>query len=239
MGSSPVNMKNKLILFDIDGTILSMKSGLSKQLFAKAVNEVYDIGMTAEKMPSFYGNTDLNIIKDVCNVMNFPLTDFHSKLDEFWKVKFEIFKEFSNTDNYYIYQNVENFILELCDNESYKLGLVTGNFRENAYQKLNVFDLGKFFIDGAFGNDSDTRNLLPELAVKRLNKHNNTKFDNSNTIIIGDSPRDIECAKYFGAKVLAVAHDGFTLNELMLHKPDELVQDFSNLDNIFSILERL
>jgi phosphoglycolate phosphatase-like HAD superfamily hydrolase len=128
------------------------------------------------------------------------------------------------------------------------MGLLTGNFKENAYLKLSTFKLEKFFPFGAFGSDNEDRNKLPEIAINRANdymrviNHNYTRYDEinvfntNNTIIIGDSPGDIECAKSNGIFSLAVSTGTFCYKELKKCNPDFIIENFSNYTFVVSYI---
>ena len=105
-----------------------------------------------------------------------------------------------------------------------QLGLLTGNVREMAYLKLSQISLDEFFPFGAFGCDAEERNHLPQFAVDRAAKHTGRTFSGKDVIVIGDTPRDIECGKLFGATTVGVATGHFTVDELAEHEPDVVLE---------------
>lgn len=230
-----------LILFDIDGTILNFKHGIAKELFAKMLEELFEKEIPDSAIPQFHGMTDLQIIKNISENIDVKFEDIVPKVNEIWAKMYEMFQEHSLEENVTILPGVEDLIESLYNNQDTKLGLVTGNFQQNAYLKLGVKGLNKYFPTGAFGCDNSDRNMLPPIAINRVNNYFDTEvFNNYNTIIIGDTHRDIECAQKNNIKVLAVATGSFSSKELSVYNPDKVVENFSNLEHslneIYSLL---
>jgi phosphoglycolate phosphatase len=103
----------------------------------------------------------------------------------------------------------------LTDQDDVKLGLLTGNYEPIARLKLaragicTVLALGP----GAFGSDSEDRTALPAIARRRAGAPG-TPHPRERTIVIGDTPRDIACARADGVRCVAVASGPFTSDEL-------------------------
>ena len=75
--------------------------------------------------------------------------------------------------------------------------------------KLAPFDLNRFFDFGAFGEDGVRRNELVPVAVRRAAERTGMAVGPADTVIIGDTVRDIACGEAHGVPVLGVA-TGFT-----------------------------
>ena len=101
--------------------------------------------------------------------------------------------------------------------------------------------LAEFFpLPGAFGDESHDRRDLPALAAERIRKHLKLDLAPHQFIVIGDTPNDIECAKHFGARSLAVNTGRFYPREdLVACEPDALLPDFSNPDLVMQTLGSL
>jgi phosphoglycolate phosphatase-like HAD superfamily hydrolase len=109
------------------------------------------------------------------------------------------------------------------------LGLITGNMQELVAPKLQSASLpANMFIVGAYGSDHENRNRLPEIATMRAKQIFGKSFPPATVLIVGDTPLDIGCARYFGSKVLAVSTGIYSISELEKHKPDYLMKDLSN-----------
>ncbi len=229
-----------LFLFDIDGTILRLKQYRSKQIFRRALNELFDFDVSESEMPNFSGMTDLQIIKDICNIAYFPFSKVENRITELWSYLIRKFDSEIIRENIVLMPSVDKMIAYLNSLENTELALVTGNFRENAYLKLDTYQLGAYFPVGAFGCDYADRNKLPNLAIHRANNHWSALFNNRNAIIIGDSPNDIICAKANSILSIAVTTGFHSAEELEIYKPDLMFDNFNNYESkIETILKKI
>src|SRR5690606_6807673 len=96
-------------------------------------------------------------------------------------------------------------LLDRLAGEGLPLGLLTGNLQPMAYLKLDRVGLGGFFPFGAFGSDHEDRNCLPEVALARAEAHTGRRYEGKDVVVIGDTPRDIECGNAAGAFTVAIA----------------------------------
>lgn len=221
--------KKILILFDIDGTLIKFKSGTAGKIFSDIMEEIFQVKIDKNNLPDFAGQTDLKILKEICEINNISFTLVLANIDEVWKKMLALFCKYCTSDYILLLDGVPELLNTLTNEQNITLGLLTGNFQENAYQKLRTYNLDKFFSFGAFGSDDEDRNKLPPLAIERANKLNQKDvFSNENTIIIGDAPRDISCARANNIKVASVATGNFSYIELEKYKPDLLFDNFKN-----------
>jgi phosphoglycolate phosphatase-like HAD superfamily hydrolase len=100
--------------------------------------------------------------------------------------------------------------------------LLTGNTRTGARAKLTYYGLDEFFSDGAFAEDLGARSTIAERALE-LAKQAGPVGDET-IFVIGDTPHDIECATAIGAKTIAVATGGYSVDELRPHEPWRLFE---------------
>jgi phosphoglycolate phosphatase len=109
------------------------------------------------------------------------------------------------------------------------LGLLTGNIKLGAELKLRRFGLWDIFQFGGFADDNEDRNQIAAAAFERGKRVLGKNLRAEEIVVIGDTPFDIRCGKFIGAKVLAVATGGATLEELKKHKPDWAVEDLTHI----------
>jgi phosphoglycolate phosphatase-like HAD superfamily hydrolase len=109
------------------------------------------------------------------------------------------------------------------------LGLLTGNIRLGAEIKLRHFNLWREFEVGGFADDHEDRNQIANAARRRGASRLGGELRGEEILVIGDTPLDIRCARAIGAKVLAVATGGATLEELKRHEPDWAVADLTRV----------
>lgn len=226
-----------LLLFDIDGTILKFKSYKSKKIFTEMMRDIFGVNVPESAMPDFAGMTDLQILKDIAYNIGMDSSILFSNLHDVWARISKDYKQFCHAKYIDLLPGIKELIELLQNNGEFVLGLQTGNYKENAYAKLSAYNLDKLFPFGAFGCDHENRNMLPPLAIQRANIYHRTNyFNNFNTIVIGDSHKDIECAKSNNLSVLAVATGSATVEELKFHNPDAVLENFSNFNQVINLI---
>ncbi|MGA7951901.1 MAG: HAD hydrolase-like protein [Gloeobacterales cyanobacterium] len=213
----------RLLLFDIDGTLIRAR-GVGKRAYLRTCSLVCGLPEA-----NFYhadlnlaGKTDPLIIEEMLAVAGVKATP--EVIEEILACyPRALRKELS--DNPDIVQALPGMreLLALLEGQA-TLGLVTGNVRAGAELKLGPVQMNSFFSLGAYGCDARDRNRLPAIAVSRSK---NPKIKPKDVIIIGDTPRDIACARYFGARVMAVATGSYQAPVLSEYVPDWLVERVS------------
>jgi len=231
--TSKNHMNQRLLLFDIDGTLLSARGvprrAMSRVLSRRYSNFNYDVSY------DFSGRTDPQIIEHLLRYDNREFSDMLvvEILSDFC---IELESEFSDGLKPEVYPGVSRLIRQLAMNENVFLGLVTGNVSKGARIKLKSADLNHYFPVGGFGDDSKDRNQLPPIAQKRAEIHYNTYFNPKDIWIIGDSVHDISCARNNDLRCLAVSTGKTSKEDLEAENPDYLENDLSDSDRIQDIL---
>ena len=110
------------------------------------------------------------------------------------------------------------------------LGLLTGNIRLGAEIKLRRFNIWDPFELGAYGDDDEDRDRIAGVAHERGSQHLGQSLIGDEILVVGDTPRDIQCGRAIQARVLAVGTGGSTMGELSQHKPDWLVPTLETVD---------
>ena len=121
-------------------------------------------------------------------------------------------------------------LLAKLENKGHSLGLLTGNTAAGAKEKTDYFGLSAHFSFGSYGDDHHDRNMLGPIALARAEKATGKNFRPEETLVIGDTPKDIACARAFGAQVVAVATGRFTSEELAEFKPEYLCESLADWD---------
>ncbi|MBM2813306.1 MAG: phosphoglycolate phosphatase [Ignavibacteria bacterium] len=232
--------KQKLILFDIDGTILLLNSGIARSLFVRAIDEILHVPCTLSGNVSFAGKTDLSILFDFLQAEGIDQTIDNTQINRLWERLTELFGNYCTSEYIRLLPGVKELIGTFQNDEHTTLGLLTGNFKSNAYLKLSAFNLHTYFPFGAFGCERINRSELPPLAIERANQFKApVYFNHRNTIIIGDSPLDIKCAKDNYLPVLCVATGGFSYNQLAELTPDLIFENLEDTDTIINSINEL
>lgn len=116
--------------------------------------------------------------------------------------------------------------------------LLTGNLRPVAKLKLACASLDGFldFDLGAYGSDHADRSCLVPIVRVRLRQRFGQGAEDTPIVVVGDTPRDIACARAGGARAIAVATGSFTRDELGPHQPDVLLDDLSDTQAVLDAL---
>lgn len=220
-------MLNHLLLFDIDGTLLSGR-GVPKETFLEVVLRRFPQFIFGEIL-QLSGLTDPLIVKKIFELNNFPMDGKCDLIDEILNEFTVRLQERMNRQNPPRVLLGVTELLDCCVRlPNCYLGLVTGNIAAGAKIKLESADLYHYFPVGAFGSDHWDRNRLPPLAINRSQKYYNRNFSIENIWIIGDSVHDVRCAKANGLKCLAV-HSSITPRQVLVSEnPDVLVDSLQD-----------
>jgi phosphoglycolate phosphatase len=113
--------------------------------------------------------------------------------------------------------NVREILEHLAAREDVRSYLLTGNTRAGARAKLTHYDLIHFFPDGAFAEDTGDRSSIARRALELAKR--GCAVAEGGVFVIGDTPHDIDCANAIGARTVAVATGGYSIEELEAHHP--------------------
>src|SRR6185295_13918254 len=129
----------------------------------------------------------------------------------------------------------------LAAHPRYESALVTGNIKPMAQLKMELVGLDHFFtLPGAFGDESHNRRDLPARAAERIRQHLQMDLAPEQFIVIGDTPNDIDCARHFGARAVAVGTGRFySTEEIMACEPDALLPDLTDTKQVIQTLDML
>jgi phosphoglycolate phosphatase-like HAD superfamily hydrolase len=216
----------RLVLFDIDGTLLSA-GGVSSRAMADALVAVFGTTGPADQY-DYSGKTDPQIVRDLMRGagiaderidagMSAVLADYRSRLDARLRPEHVQAKP-----------GVEAVVLALAADPRVTLALLTGNLEPCARAKLAPLGLNRHFPFGAYGSDHEDRYRLPSVAVARAMDHTGTAFSGEEVVIIGDSIHDVLCGKSLGVRAVAVATGRTPRERLAVERPHALLDDLSD-----------
>jgi phosphoglycolate phosphatase-like HAD superfamily hydrolase len=186
----------------------------------------------------FVGSTDRLILRNFIEGTQAPVDNIEATIDSVLSKYLQYLKEHMTLPNYVkILPGVREILNLLKHEENMFSGLLTGNIKEGAFSKLSLANLWDYFPIGAFGDDAVDRNELPPIAMERAADFFRIEFDNENTWIIGDSPKDIICAKTNNLRSLAVATGWHSQDELYQLEPDIVLSDLSETVEVLKIFK--
>ncbi len=223
------------IFFDIDGTLLN-SHGLGRHAFEQALRICSGINSEMSQV-DWLGRTDTDIISLILCNEGFDTKEISDFLPGFFKVFVRLFKEFT-VNNRELFEILPGVIEILSALKDKPIGLLTGNVMEAAYMKLQAAGIDGFFPYGigGFGDEArDRRKLIPLALIKMKKYYSIENFDK--VIMIGDSHRDIDCAKANSAVSLAVATGKLSIEELRNYHPDFIFENLLQINEILKILQ--
>jgi phosphoglycolate phosphatase len=217
----------KLVLFDIDGTLLISK-GLGREAKFHAILEVFGKETQARTFP-FGGKTDWQLLNELLSEHGIAPEEIADKLNEYQEAFAQRMADLANNYTASVLPGAFDLVHAMRDREDTIVGLVTGNTEKTTPIKLRLagFD-PDWFVVGAFGNESDNRNDLPKLALSRAIEYSGKQIQPHDVYVIGDTLADLECARALGA-VAVIVLTGFEDPEALRDgKPDYLLPNLTH-----------
>jgi phosphoglycolate phosphatase len=202
-----------LLLFDIDGTLLAGATRAHSRALTAALLEVH--GVDARDVRTKIGpagRTDGEIARLILLDLGVSAVRIDERASEVREACCRIFAQTCPRDlSEYVVPGVPELLSWIADRDGATLGLLTGNYEPVARLKLGRAGLGKWFrsAPGGFGSDCEDRAALPAIARRRAGK-----TPREQAIVIGDTPRDIACARADGIRCVAVATGQYGVAEL-------------------------
>jgi phosphoglycolate phosphatase-like HAD superfamily hydrolase len=208
-----------LYLFDIDGTLVDT-GGAGMRALQEATHGVF--GCSGPDL-DLAGSTDLGIVAHIHD--HFGIVPQRGQIEEFFEI-YQLRLLWNLACGNFpgrILEGVAEVLEALAGRPHATLGLLTGNTAAGAAAKLRHFKLDSYFAFGAYGSDHADRNQLGPIALARAAAHAGRAFTPAETLVIGDTPKDIACARALGARCLAVATGQFSAASLSAHGADLVV----------------
>jgi phosphoglycolate phosphatase-like HAD superfamily hydrolase len=228
-------MTPALILFDVDGTLLlSGRAGL--RAMTRAFQQAFGIS-EAFKGESFGGRTDSYLVSKALRRAGVPdTTENHDRFREAYLPLLAEEIVHPGQGHKGLMPGARELLEALAEYDHLHLALLTGNYREAAEIKLRHFEIWEFFEWGAFSDDHHDRNELVPIARSRAETYDIPSSAVERVIVIGDTPHDIECARVAGARSIAVATGGFTVEQLREFGADAVLPDLADTQRVIDLL---
>ena len=228
----------RLILFDIDGTILSTH-GAAKRAFHKALLAIYGTAGPISGHP-FDGKTDRQIARELLRLAGLDDATITRAFDRLWTVYLrELASELARPETRtQVYPGVVALLDRLGRlQDDYLIGLLTGNIRPGATIKLSAVGLERHFRFGAFGSDSEHRDELPAVAVARAQEISGRAFAGEEIVVIGDTPSDVTCGRALGVRAIGVATGRHGTDELLAAGAWAAIPDLGDVERVLELLD--
>jgi phosphoglycolate phosphatase len=224
----------KLVLWDVDRTLLHTDGIAGKVMHATMV-ELF--GPVTRRERTFYsGKTDWRIIQETFPELS---EDFIGEQMARFCVAYT--------------HNLEQRRNDLLQRSATMHGVVdvlqrlhgtvvqaplTGNIAAVARIKLDVLNLLPYVNHeiGAYGDDHYQRTRLVPIAAERAARVYGHPFEGRDVVIVGDTPHDISCGKANDARTVAVATGPYSVDELLAHEPDVVLEDLRDTEKVVAAI---
>ena len=233
----------RILLWDIDGTLIrSVKTGGYKDYTIPVLEELFGTaGRLGDMQVS--GMTDLQIVFEALKDAGISQDEILARAETLVsRLTEEARRVTGDGEKFFeLLPGVRETLEALAAHPRYESALVTGNIKPMAHLKMELVGLDHFFtLPGAFGDESHNRRDLPARAADRICKHLQLDLAPEQFIVIGDTPNDIDCARHFGARAVAVGTGRFySTGEILACKPDALLPDLSEPEVVIRTLDKL
>jgi phosphoglycolate phosphatase-like HAD superfamily hydrolase len=226
-------MPMRLVLFDIDGTLV--RGGAGGRALRSALLQIYALPAGNDGV-RYDGKTDPRIVREILS--------YHGQEDQFTDERvsslFTLYlsclrEELTEARDFRVLSGAHELVRTLDRKENFLLGLATGNIEEGARLKLERGGLESFFSFGGFGSDAEDRTDLIRIAIERACQKNGRTHPEK-SFVVGDTPQDIVHGKEAGASTLAVASGNYSVEDLKSYKPDAAVESLQPIEPVMDFL---
>ena len=230
-------MARRLVLWDIDGTLLST-GDIGAAVFDDALEQV--LGRRPPERVRMSGKTDPLIGREYLAAMA-----IEEKEELVEAILFRLARNLADAHeagHLHIEGAAKPGVAEVLDRLSTDPGIIqtllTGNVYDNAVVKVTAYGLDKWLdlTIGAYGSDSDDRNRLVPIALERLETKQGITVVPSDVWVVGDTPRDLACARSAGARCMLVATGKYSLSELEGLGADAVMADMIDVESVVKLL---
>jgi phosphoglycolate phosphatase-like HAD superfamily hydrolase len=229
-----------LILFDLDGTLVDT-AGAGRRAIERAFDEIFAVPAVTEKTEKirFAGMTDSAIFNALVEAAGIDGQDYerlNGPLQESYLRHLRAVMQ-EHEPRRRVMPGIGPLLVELHIRDGVHLGLLTGNLEAGARIKLDPFGLNQYFPGGGFGSDHTDRREVARQAWRKLCDLTGIEFPPSQVTAIGDTERDVDCARANGFRAVAVESGWVDRETLEAARPDALFTDLTDLPAVLAALD--
>jgi phosphoglycolate phosphatase-like HAD superfamily hydrolase len=231
-------MWKRLLLFDIDGTLLTVGNSVHGKAFDHAVRTVTGKHIRVASADP-YGRTDTSICLIMLALAGLEPAEAQEALPRVFGLMVDYYLEHEVDLRAHILPGVREILEFLVSDGAYLTAILTGNLEPIGWHKLKRAHLAQYFSFGAFGDASAERNDLVGVARLQARQRFGRDFDSRDIVVIGDTPRDIACGKANGTITVGVATGSFTWEQLTGKGADVIIGGLGGSEGLRPFLESL
>jgi phosphoglycolate phosphatase len=213
-----------LVLWDIDHTLIE-NHGVNKEIYARAFELL--TGQQAEYLATTEGRTEPEIMRNMLLAHGIePTPVYVARMPEALESA-TLSKAVRLRELGHELPGARDALAAFKESPEVVQSVLSGNIFSNAVTKLSTFHLDSYldFEVGGYGSDDEVRANLVRVAQERASVKYAVKFDETNTVLIGDTPRDIQAGRNGGAHVVAVASGSDSVEALRAEGADIVLSD--------------
>jgi len=224
----------RLILFDIDGTLLWSDGAGRRSMNAALTATIGDPGPPDYR---YDGKTDPQIARDIMVLCGVAPEEIDARIPVLLERYVALLTEELRHRPVRLFPGVSALIDAVDAHPELTLGLLTGNVRAGAELKLRAagVDFARFRV-GAYGSDHHERPALPAIAQARAREALGLHITGDRVVVIGDTPADIACGRGIGARAIAVATGHYQVDDLASHSPAAV---FATLEDTAAVMRAI
>jgi phosphoglycolate phosphatase-like HAD superfamily hydrolase len=220
-------MGPKLLLFDIDGTLVRA-GGAGRKALNEATLKLYGKDRVCSEF-SLAGRTDLWNFAQAFRLAKGRKPrprDVEKLYREYLRLLPRYVRKAARERTYILPPGIKVLLKRLKKEPGVLLGLGTGNLEEGARIKLGPSGFNGYFRFGGFGADSYHRDVILKKAVRRAVRHAGRRIRPQDVFVIGDTPFDVAAGRKAGYRTVAVGTGFAEWKQLVAARPDHLARDF-------------
>jgi phosphoglycolate phosphatase-like HAD superfamily hydrolase len=220
-----------LVLWDIDHTLIE-NHGVNKEIYARAFELL--TGQRAEHPARTDGRTEPEIMRNMLLAHGIePTPDHVERMPEALESA-TVSKADTLRERGHELPGARDALTAFQSSPGIVQSVLSGNIRPNAVTKLSAFQLDGYldFEVGGYGSDDEVRANMVRIAQVRATAKYGVKFGKMNTVLIGDTPRDVQAGRNGGAQVIAVASGSDSMETLQAEGADIVLPDLQDTEAV-------
>lgn len=225
-----------LVLFDVDHTLIETR-GVGREMYERVFPAV--TGMAFRKLASVSGRAEPDIIRETLDLHGVePTGEAIRRLARALAEGYDAARD-ELAERGRALPGAQGTLAMLAAEPAVHLSVLTGNLRDIARIKVEVFGLDRY-LDleaGAYGDDDPDRAALVAIAQRRASEQTGIVFGNEHTVLIGDTPKDVEAALVAGVRVIAVASGKSSVPELRDAGATSVFADLTDSASLLQVIE--
>jgi len=228
---------HSLVLFDIDGTLVDCGKAAGKA-FSAAFQEAFGVACPIFKAEEVSGLTDTAILMEVVRRLNIGPDDLEQRRERAFAIYARNLERELKVNPAKELPGASRAVARIRSIEDCAVGLLTGSTEATARVKLETAGISfDQFVCGAFSEDGELREALPPAARRRFTN----LFDREprTTILIGDTPRDVQAAHATGCQFIGVATGPYDVETLEAAGARVVLRDLKDAEHLWRIIASL